>query len=38
LATNAFDKRDALVLLLLRLGLAWLLFVWAVNKIIEPGQ
>jgi uncharacterized membrane protein YphA (DoxX/SURF4 family) len=32
------EKRDALGLLLLRLGLAWFLFVWAVNKIIEPGQ
>lgn len=32
------DRRDALALLLLRLGLAWFLFVWAVNKIIEPGQ
>ncbi len=38
MATKAFDKRDALALLLLRLGLAWFLFVWAVNKIIEPGQ
>ena len=32
------EKREALALLLLRLGLAWFLFVWAVNKIIEPGQ
>ncbi len=32
------EKRDALGLLLLRLGLVWFLFVWAVNKIIEPGQ
>ncbi len=38
LASNGFDKRDALVLLLLRLGLAWFIFVWGVNKIIEPGQ
>jgi len=30
--------REPLALLLLRLGLAWFLFVWAVNKIIEPGQ
>ena len=36
--TNGFDKREALALLLLRVGLAWFLFVWAVNKIIEPGQ
>lgn len=33
-----YDKRDALALLILRLGLSWFLFVWAVNKIIEPGQ
>jgi uncharacterized membrane protein YphA (DoxX/SURF4 family) len=32
------DTRDAIALLILRLGLAWFLFVWAVNKIIEPGQ
>ena len=38
LAPNGFDKRDALALLLLRLGLTWFLFVWAVNKILEPGQ
>ncbi len=38
MAIKAFDKRDALALLLLRLGLAWFLFVWAVNKIFEPGQ
>jgi len=25
-------------LVLLRLGLAWFLFVWAVNKILAPGQ
>ncbi|MDA1101280.1 MAG: hypothetical protein O2967_20120 [Proteobacteria bacterium] len=37
-ATMGPDQRDALALLLLRLGLAWFLFVWAVNKIIEPGQ
>ena len=35
---NSQYKREALALLLLRLGLAWFLFVWAVNKIIEPGQ
>ena len=32
------DTRDALALLILRLGLVWFLFVWAVNKIIEPEQ
>ena len=35
---NNYDRRDALALLLLRLGLAWFLAVWAINKIIEPGQ
>lgn len=29
---------DALGLLVLRLGLAWFLFVWAVNKILAPDQ
>lgn len=38
LGNNNYNKRDALALLLLRLGLAWFLFVWAVNKILEPGQ
>ncbi len=31
-------KREALALLILRVGLAWFLFVWAVNKILAPGQ
>ncbi len=35
---DKYYKREALALLLLRLGLSWFLFVWAVNKIIEPGQ
>ena len=30
--------QEALGLLILRLGLAWFLFVWAVNKILAPGQ
>jgi uncharacterized membrane protein YphA (DoxX/SURF4 family) len=30
--------REALALVILRLGLAWFLFVWAVNKILAPGQ
>lgn len=30
--------RDALGLLILRLGLAWFLIVWAVNKILAPEQ
>lgn len=33
-----YHKKDALALLILRLGLSWFLFVWAVNKVIEPGQ
>jgi len=36
--TSDYSKRDALALLILRLGLSWFLFVWGVNKIIEPGQ
>ena len=35
---NDYFGRDALGLLLLRLGLTWFLAVWAINKIIEPGQ
>lgn len=31
-------KHDALGLLILRLGLSWFLFVWAVNKILAPAQ
>jgi len=31
-------QREALGLLVLRLGLAWFLFVWALNKILAPGQ
>ncbi len=30
--------QESLGLLLLRLGLAWFLLVWAVNKILAPGQ
>ena len=29
---------EALGLVILRVGLAWFLFVWAVNKILAPGQ
>lgn len=32
------DKLDGLALLVLRLGLAWFMFLWAVHKIITPGQ
>ena len=31
-------QREAVALLILRFGLAWFLFVWAVNKILAPGQ
>lgn len=31
-------QQEALGLLILRLGLAWFLFVWAVNKILAPEQ
>jgi len=30
--------QESLGLLILRVGLAWFLFVWAVNKILAPGQ
>ncbi len=32
------DKLDALAVLVLRLGLAWFIFLWAAHKIITPGQ
>lgn len=32
------QRMEALALLLLRLGLAWFLFVWAVNKLLAPVQ
>lgn len=31
-------RMEALALLILRLGLAWFLFVWAVNKLLAPVQ
>ncbi len=33
-----YSRRDALAMLILRLGLSWFLFVWAVNKILVPDQ
>ncbi|MEL6479338.1 MAG: DoxX family membrane protein [Pseudomonadota bacterium] len=30
--------REAIACLILRLGLAWFLFVWAVNKLLAPAQ
>ncbi len=32
------DRKDALALLILRLGLVWFIFLWAAHKIILPGQ
>jgi len=32
------SKSEALGLLLLRIGCAWFIFVWAVNKFTAPGQ
>jgi len=32
------DKLDALAVLVLRMGLAWFIFLWAAHKIITPGQ
>lgn len=35
---TAEDRRDALALFILRLGLIWFIFLWAAHKIILPGQ
>ena len=35
---SAQDRLDALALLILRLGLAWFIFLWAAHKIITPQQ
>tara|TARA_R110002094_G_scaffold88442_1_gene91762 strand:+ start:1446 stop:1901 length:456 start_codon:yes stop_codon:yes gene_type:complete len=35
---TAQDKRDAAALLVLRLGLAWFMFLWAAHKVITPKQ
>ncbi|WP_298298994.1 hypothetical protein [uncultured Litoreibacter sp.] len=32
------DKLDGMALLILRLGLAWFIFLWAIHKILTPGQ
>lgn len=37
-STGSRDWQEPLGLLVLRCGLAWFLFVWAVNKILAPGQ
>ena len=35
---TAQDRQDALALLILRLGLVWFMFLWAIHKVITPGQ
>jgi len=37
-ALSAQDRLDGLALLILRLGLAWFMFLWAAHKIITPAQ
>ncbi|NNE54152.1 MAG: hypothetical protein HKN30_17320 [Sulfitobacter sp.] len=37
-AMTAQDRRDAAALLVMRLGLAWFMFLWAAHKIIAPEQ
>ena len=32
------NRRDAAALLILRLGLAWFMFLWAAHKVITPKQ
>ena len=32
------DRLDALAVLVMRLGLAWFIFLWAAHKLITPGQ
>ncbi|MEM8789142.1 MAG: hypothetical protein AAGE76_12855 [Pseudomonadota bacterium] len=32
------DRRDGLALLILRAGLIWFMFLWAIHKILTPGQ
>ena len=35
---TAQDRLDGAALLVLRVGLGWFMFVWAVNKVLTPGQ
>ena len=35
---SAADRLDGAALLILRLGLAWFIFLWAAHKIITPAQ
>ncbi|MBB5721358.1 hypothetical protein FHS72_000965 [Loktanella ponticola] len=32
------DRKDAAAVFILRIGLAWFIFLWAAHKIITPGQ
>lgn len=32
------DRKDALALFILRIGLAWFIFLWAAHKVITPKQ
>ncbi len=32
------DRKDAIALLILRLGLAWFIFLWAAHKVLAPKQ
>ncbi len=34
----SYENRDSLALLVMRLGLAWFIFLWAAHKIITPKQ
>lgn len=33
-----YDRKDALALLILRVGLAWFVFLWAAHKLTTPQQ
>lgn len=33
-----YDRKDAVALFILRLGLAWFVFLWAAHKMITPKQ
>ena len=35
---TSLDRKDAAALLILRLGLAWFIALWAIHKIITPKQ
>jgi len=32
------ERKDAIALLILRLGLAWFIFLWAIHKVLAPKQ